>query len=332
MSTSRVALALSLLTACGGDPAGDPVIVGPTGTPGPFFEEPMFFNVDVSGAPVAANSSQLIGALRTAGGWGHGDRMSIDFGFSILHKAADTQMRSFTPDTSFFMSPDCDMDQVPVPIPGNIEGESGYECTSNGDCHLIVVDDADHRVYEMWKANISSATQFKGGCLAVWDTQQVYDKTLRGDQCASADGAGFPIAPMLFTADEVASGEIDHAIRFVLPNDRITQGFVRPAVHAAYTEGGEDLPPYGVHLRLRADYPVDSLPSEGAKVIARALQKYGMYHADGGDYALTAVSDRYSTAKWAGVLKEDDLNELLVEDFEVVDHGPKIEITNDCMR
>jgi serine/threonine-protein kinase len=85
-------------------------------------------------------------------------------------------------------------------------------------------------------------------------------------------------------------------------------------------------------LRLRADYPVDSLPSEGAKVIARALQKYGMYHADGGEYALTAVSDRYSTAKWAGLLGEDDLNELLVEDFEVVDHGPKIEITNDCMR
>jgi hypothetical protein len=332
MSTSRVALAVTLLTACGGDPAGDPVIDGPTGTPGPYFEEPMFFNVDVSDREPAANSSQLIGALRTAGGWGERDRMRIDFSFAVLHATPGTQMRTFTPDATYFMQPDCDVEPVPVPSSGNIEGESGYACTRGGDCHLIVIDDANHKLYEMWKANIQSATEFKGGCLAVWDTAKSYDKALRGDQCASADGAGFPVTPLLFTADEVASGEIDHAIRFVLPNNRINQGFVRPAVHAAYTEGDEGAPNYGVHLRLRADYPVESLPSEGAKVIARAMQKYGMYHADGGEYALTAVSDRYSTAKWAGLLAEDDLNELLVEDFEVIDHGPEIEITNDCMR
>ena len=51
-----------------------------------------------------------------------------------------------------------------------------------------------------------------------------------------------------------------------------------------------------MHLRLRADYPIDSLPSEGAKVVARAMQKYGMYHADGGNIALTAQSDAHTTA------------------------------------
>jgi serine/threonine-protein kinase len=57
-----------------------------------------------------------------------------------------------------------------------------------------------------------------------------------------------------------------------------------------------------------------------------------MYHADGGEYALTAQSDRLTTAKWAGLLGEDDLSELLVEDFEVIDHGSMFEITNDCSR
>jgi hypothetical protein len=330
MSTSRVALPVLLVAACGGDPAGEFA----TGTPGPYFEHGMFFNYDVSDASPAANSGQIIGALREAGGWGNSDRMRIDFGFAVMHSTPDTQMRTFVPDTTTFISPDCDMMDVPVPIPGNVEGETGYACTNGGDCHLIVVDDASGQLFEMWKADIKSSLQFKGGCLAVWDTAEAYGKTLRGDQCASADGAGFPIAPLLFNADEVASGEIDHAIRFVLPNDRVRQGFVRPAVHAAYTNGNQssELPYYGVHMRLRADYPVDSLPSEGAKVIARALQKYGMYHADGGEYALTAQSDRFTTAKWSGLLAEDDLGALSVEDFEVIDHGPAIDITNDCMR
>jgi serine/threonine-protein kinase len=85
-------------------------------------------------------------------------------------------------------------------------------------------------------------------------------------------------------------------------------------------------------LRLRADYPIDSLPSEGAKVVARALQTYGMFHADGGDIVLTAQSDRHSRASWSGLLGVQDLQALAVEDFEVIDHGPAITLTNDCMR
>jgi serine/threonine-protein kinase len=155
---------------------------------------------------------------------------------------------------------------------------------------------------------------------------------LRGDQCTSADGAGLPIAPLTFSADEVASGSIDHAIRFVLPNDRVTQGFVRPATHAAYTSGAIGLPYYGVHLRLRADFPVETLTTTGAQVVARALQKYGMIHADGGEDTLTAQSDRYTNVKWDGLLGPQDLYPLQVSDFEVVDHGAMIPITNDCER
>src|SRR5688500_6742732 len=168
----------------------------------------------------------------------------------------------------------------------------------------------------MWRADIDGTT-FNGGCLAVWDTKVTYSDTLRGDQCTSADAAGFPIAPLLFTADEVAAGEIKHAIRFILPNNRIRRGYVRPATHGTDTTGGASAPPYGVHLRLRADYPVESLPSQGAKVVARAMQKYGMYHADGGNIALTAQSDRYTTAKWDGLLEPQDLYALRVEDFAV---------------
>jgi serine/threonine-protein kinase len=85
-------------------------------------------------------------------------------------------------------------------------------------------------------------------------------------------------------------------------------------------------------LRLRGDYPIDSLPTEGAKVIARAMQTYGMYHADGGNIALTAQTDRYTTAKWDTVLGPRDLAALRVEDFDVIDHGSMIPLTLDCVR
>ncbi len=301
---------------------------GTTAGAGPYFTQAMFFNRDVSALPKASNSDSLLSTLSSSGGWGTG-HMQIDFAIDVLRADATTPMRTFTP-TAEFYSPDCDHVAMPVPAGGNVEDESGYACTGDGDCHLIVFDQAGHNLYEMWRANITST--FQGGCLAVWPTAQSYTDTLRGDQCTSADAAGFPIAPLLFTADEVAAGHIDHAIRFILPNNRVKRGFVRPATHATNTSGGVNAPAYGTHLRLRANYPIDSLPSEGAKVVARAMQKYGMYHADGGNIALTAQSDRHTTAKWQNLLGPLDLQGLQVSDFEVIDHGSMIGLSDNCNR
>ena len=91
-------------------------------------------------------------------------------------------------------------------------------------------------------------------------------------------------------------------------------------------------PPYGVRLRLRADYPLASLPTEGARVVARAMQRYGMLLADGGNIALTARSDRYTRAHWAGLLGARDLQALTPTDFQMVDAGSRITVTNDCVR
>jgi serine/threonine-protein kinase len=297
---------------------------------GPYFTVPMFFNTDVSHAPKAANSDSLIATLRSEGGWGNNNTMQVDYEIDVLTADNSTPMRSFTTTGDFF-SPDCDHVPMPVPAGGNIEGNSGYACSTNGDCHLIVYNRDTHDLYEMWRANITGST-FYGGCLAVWHGAHTYTTAGRGLQCTSADAAGFPIAPLLFTADEVAAGHIDHAIRFILPNDRTRRGFVPPATHGTSTSGGTNAPYYGVHLRLRADYPINSLPTEGARVVARAMQKYGMYHADGGNIALTAQSDRHTVHKWAGLLGSHDLAALKIDDFEVIDHGAPISLSDDCVR
>ena len=58
-------------------------------------------------------------------------------------------------------------------------------------------------------------------CLVVWNTSHEYPSNGRGEGCTSADAAGFPIASLLFTPYELyVKQEIDHAIRFILPNSR----------------------------------------------------------------------------------------------------------------
>jgi len=307
---------------------------GGGGTPGSgLFPSTAPWYTDITNAPKDAQSDAAIAALQSKGGWGNG-KMQIDFSITVQHANASTPMMSFTK-TSDWYSPDCDFTTVPVPTGGALEGESGYACTGDGDCHLIVIHDTQHKLYEMWRANISGGT-FNGGCLAVWDLTKDYQPHGRGEGCTSADAGGFPMAAMLFTADEVAAGAINHAIRFILPNDRIGKGsYVHPATHstnASASTTAPNSPPYGARLRLRPDYPVDSLPSSGAKVVARAMQKYGMILSDGGNVALTAASDQFSTHKWSGVLSANDLSALKVTDFVMVDGGTRVPFSNDCVR
>jgi hypothetical protein len=334
MRRALAALAL-LLGGCGAatEPEGDsPASPGPgTGSPaaGAYFPAGAVWYQDVSRAPLDAESRAVISYLDGVG-WGLG-RMQIDFSIEVLEGPAGTPMRTFTPTEDHF-SPDCDIEPVPVPAVGALEGESGYECRSDGDCHLIVVDRPRNRLFEMWRADIRGS-EFRGGCLAVWDMTRVYPASGRGEQCTSADAAGYPIAPLLFDADEVAAGAIRHAIRFILPNSRIRRGvYVHPATHGTRaTTGPPEAPPYGARLRLRADYPVDTLPT-GARVVARAMQAYGMFLADGGNVALTARSDRFTAAKWSGLLGPRDLDRIRPGDFEMVDGGARIPLTLDCVR
>jgi serine/threonine-protein kinase len=290
---------------------------------------------DITSAPKDGQSDAAIAAINSKGGWG-GGAIHIDFSPIVLHADASTPMRSFTP-TGDFYEPDCDQVAMPVPAGGAVEGESGYACVGDGDCHLLVIHDAQKKLYEMWRANISG-TSFAGGCLAVWDLTRDYAPHGRGEGCTSADAGGFPMSALLFDADEVAAGHIDHAIRFILPNDRIGKGsYVHPATHSTYASASTvapNSPPYGARFRLRADYPVASLPSAGARVVARAMQKYGMFLSDGGNDALTAVSDRFTTHKWSGVLSRNDLTALKPGDFVMVDGGARVpySTSSDCIR
>ena len=315
-------------------PAPDSAVAADAGPPAPatLFAPDSFVYQDVSHAAVDAESAAITAWLQSVGGWGFG-RFQIDFSLDVLTAGPEVTPQRFTPSPGEFWLPDCDTDPVPLPAMGNVEGETGYACAGGGDCHLLVVQPSSHTLYEMWRANVTG-TSFVGGCLAVWNTAVAPSPHGRGEQCTSADAGGLPIAPMLFDADEVAAGSVNHAIRFILPNARIrARTYVHPATHATGAASGPaTAPPYGARLRLRADYPLARLPNDAARAVARGLQRYGMILADGGNIALTARSDRHSVHRWADLMDSHALVGILVTDFQMVDGGTRYPFNGSCVR
>jgi hypothetical protein len=315
---------------------------------GPYFPPGAVWYEDVSNADVSAESAAITQWMEShspPNGWGTG-KMKIDFSIVAVDVPPGTPKRKYNTGGGYYQ-PDCDKAPIPVPEGGAVEENwqvptdfstpfSGYNCTSyggGGDCHMLFVSRTENRIYELYRATIDPSDTFTAGCLALWDISKVYDVNGRGQQCTSADAAGFPIAALMFTVEEVQAGEINHAIRFIMPNDMVrNKKYVSPATHGTNTTGPATSFPYGTRLRLRADYPLSTL-SPAAQVVAKAMQKYGMLHADGGNLTLTAQSDVLSTVKWGDVgLNATSLGALKATDFEVLKFGPPFDVTYNCQR
>lgn len=298
----------------------------------PYFPPGAIWTEDISHAPLDPQSSTMINWLAEGGGWGHG-RMQVDLSIRVLQADANTPLVPIHKGPGLYTWDSDIVSAVPLPVGGGMEGQPGYQCdVEQNDCHLIVSDRGHGKLYEAWQANYANGA-LDATLMAVWDLNRVYPPSGRGEGCTSADAAGFPIAPLLFNADELATGSINHAIRFILPNPRIrAKVYVHPATHAGAPRGPDSAPPMGVRFRLKASYDVSQL-KPAAQVVARAMQKYGMFLSDGGNIALTAQSDTDTTAKYADLdFGPHDLRALRVTDFEVVAGEKPIGLPDGCTR
>jgi hypothetical protein len=327
-------------------PAGRDLATGPVapGTPATqvqqrYFPDSAPWYTDVTNASPAPDSGAITSWMVShsgPNGWGTGT-MKVDFSILSVEVPAGTPKLTYQTSQDFYYSPDCDTAPIPLAPGGAVEQSygsdivftspfSGYSCAGFGggdDCHILLVARSENRLYEVYHGTATTAADFTVGCLAIWDTTNAANPPPggRGQQCTSADAAGFPMSALLFSAEEIKAGSIDHAIRFILPNDMIrAQKYVSPATHGTATSGPATSGPYGFHMRLKPG-SYSSL-SAGAQVVAKALQKYGMYMSDGGNIALTAQNDVLSTTKWSDVgFDASSLSSLKATDFDVLDYG-----------
>lgn len=143
---------------------------------------------------------------------------------------------------------------------------------------------------------------------------------LRPAGWTSADAAGLPIFPGLLRWEEVAAGEVAHAIRFtaaqIWGRDAATNQFryLWPARHWSGSSTVSTRPPMGARFRLKASFDISSF-STHTQTILRAFKKYGVVLADAGsNWYFQGVSD----TNWPDTLFTE-LKSIAGGNFEAVD-------------
>ncbi|HMK30793.1 MAG TPA: hypothetical protein VK473_13990, partial [Terriglobales bacterium] len=267
------------------------------------------WNADISTAAVDPNSSAIINFIGSTVGvhadFGSGlyNGSSIGISYLVVDGSQPRTAISFTAYGS-----ESDPGPMPIPVTAPIEG---YPNPGNGDRHVLVLDKGQCWLYELGSA-YPNGTQWNASVAAVWDP---LGNEQRPWTWTSADAAGLPIFPGLARYDEVASGQIQHALRFTLQNSRAA--FVPPASHWAANSSNSLAAPMGMRLRLKASFDISGF-SAANQVILKALKQYGMIMADNGAnlFISGAPDDRWSN---------DDLHQLgnvKASDFEVVQMSP----------
>jgi hypothetical protein len=313
-SSSSGAINVTVTSQSGGNPpsACSAISVGQGGSLNGFLPFPAdnLWNLNIVSAPVDPNSAAIINYI------GASDPVHPDFGsgeyngssIGIPYMVVDS---SQAPVPITFTAYGDESDPGPMPVPASAPIE-GYPNPGSGDRHVLVLDNSNCWLYELYSSYPQTDGSWNAASAAVWDLLNDEERPLTW---TSADAAGLSVFAGLARYDEVASGAIKHALRFTLQNSRAA--FVPPASHWAATTTNASAAPMGMRLRLKSSFDISGFSATN-QVILTALQQYGMIMADNGSnmYISGAPDDRWDN---------DDLHNLdqvTAADFDVVQMNP----------
>jgi hypothetical protein len=183
-----------------------------------------------------------------------------------------------------------------------------------GDSHLCVVNTSLTHSWDFW-----GARRIKGK----WLVRSAREFDLRGSGVlkpgeGACRAAGFPLIAGLIGYDEIASGRIDHALVFAYgaPKHGV---YVYPASNSDGTSTRAGAIPEGARLQLDPKLDLDRLNLKpAAKIIAQALQQYGMFLGDGGGGVGLYAEVFPGKNKWREKLGPFDLLKLPTEKLRVL--------------
>ena len=173
----------------------------------PIFPASSPWNQRIDGAPVRPGSDAMVRAIGLDGsvhpdfGSGRYDGNPIGIPFQVVARGAKTTR------VKFDYAGESDKGPYPIPAHPKIEGGS--------DRHMLLVQRGTCKLFELFAAS-RSGSSWTAGSGAIWNLRSNH---LRPRGWTSADAAGLPILPGLARYDEVASGEIRHALRFTVAPD-----------------------------------------------------------------------------------------------------------------
>ena len=264
------------------------------------------WNTPVAGLPLDANSAAFVGTIGATRGlhpdFGSGTWAGAPIG--IPYTVVDASQPGVN--VAFDYTDESDPGPYPIPPAALIEGGS----QSSGDRHVLILDRGNCVLYELFAAYPQQDGSWRAGSGAVFDLNS---NDLRPEGWTSADAAGLPILPGLVRYDEVAAGEIRHALRFTAPQTR--SDYVWPARHEASNLTGSQIPPMGQRFRLKAGFDLSRF-SAPVRVILQAMKTYGLILADNGSaWYISGAPD----PRWDDDMLVGELAQVKGSDFEAVD-------------
>lgn len=270
----------------------------------PVFPANNIWNTPVDTLPVDPNSSSYINTIgadthfHADFGSGLWDGGPIGIPFEVISSSQAKVAVTF--------EYAAESDPGPYPVPPNAQIEGGPD--SDGDRHILILDQDQCRLYELYYAWPQADGSWHAGSGAVYD---LASHALRPAGWTSADAAGLPILPGLIRYDEAAAGPIEHAIRFTVPQTR--KAYTWPARHYASSLTGSQYPPMGQRFRLKANFNISGF-SPIVQNILKAMQKYGIILADNGSaWYISGVPDE----RWNNDILHE-LDTVYGSDFEAV--------------
>ncbi len=317
-------LALAGAAATAGAAAAQ-TVGGTLPQPLPLLPRDNWWNVDITSAPVDANSTNFINWIGTSRGMHPDFGGDVDpndptnpniYGFPYITVPGTQALVPVTFVLSADQSDNGAAGHPPgYPIPSQaetqakwIEGGTPGGGTSQ-DYHMLIVDTDNRILFELYQAHWN-VDHWEAGSGAIF---QLDSDARRPEGWTSADAAGLAILPGLVRYDEAfGSGPILHAFRFTL---RDSNGYVYPGSHVAGSNSSA--PPLGARLRLKASVDISHYTPEVQRIF-QAMKTYGLILADNGSDMY--VQGTYDT-RWNNDVLNPAFASLTASDFDVVELG-----------
>ncbi len=281
------------------------VVAGPVLAGCAVFPPDNIWNTPVADLPVDARSDSYIASMGADTG------LHADFGSGTWNGGPIGIPLTLVDNTQPMVAVGFDYadesDAGPYPIPDDAAIEGGSQ--ADGDRHVLILQTDSCILYELFNARQQTGHSWHAGSGARFDLNA---HALRPDGWTSADAAGLPILPGLVRYEELASGHLDHAVRFTAVHTR--KEHLWPARHDASSLTGMSYPPMGQRFRLKADVDISGFPPM-VRVLLQAMKTYGIILADNGaNWFISGVPDD----RWDNDLLHQ-LGNIKGSDFEAVD-------------
>jgi hypothetical protein len=200
-----------------------------------------------------------------------------------------------------------------VPIPGSVKAAAG------SDAQIVLVNPATGDEWGAWQLR-PDGDGYRAENAYHYNTRwsAVPPRTSDGRPFGSR-GAGVPYLAGLVRPCEIARGRIDHALAFAY--DSPSPAHVYPATKSDGTGSGPGALPEGTRLQLDPSLSAARIRSWGCRracfVVARALQRYGMFVIDASGRP-KLMFEYAGTARWRGAVHASTVSPIPLAALRVV--------------